>query len=75
MKYLVESQSGYALYSELCTSLGSSVVDLLIEHNIVHLRPAGMCSYDFPLEMMIALMRPPLYTTRDVPTVVGSGQH
>ena len=49
MKMLIESQCGYLLYSDLCTSLNSSVVDSLIEHNILNLRPVGLCSYDLAL--------------------------
>ena len=36
-------------YIAICASYGSTVIDSLIEHNIVHLRPVGMCSYDIPL--------------------------
>ena len=49
MKMITESQYGYVSYSELCKSLGSSVVDSFIEHNILHLQPVGLCSYDLEL--------------------------
>ena len=38
---MVEPRSGFAIYSELCNSIGSSVVDSFIEHNIIHLHPVG----------------------------------
>ena len=46
MKQLVRSKSGCVSYASLCEELGSPVVDSLIEHKILHLRP--IYSYDLP---------------------------
>ena len=46
MKKLVGSYSGVLAYQDLCKEMGRPVVDSLIEHNIIHLRPTKLCSYD-----------------------------
>ena len=41
MNLLVTSQIKSVVYSDLCKELGVGVVNLLVEHNIIHLRPIG----------------------------------
>ena len=47
MKELVKSD-GFIVYRKLRLKIGNKVVNSLIEHNILHLRPTTRCSYDFP---------------------------
>ena len=46
MNLLVTSPNKFVVYSDLCKELGVAAVDSLLEHNIIHLRPVGLCSYD-----------------------------
>jgi|GEM_PF-4101716 hypothetical protein len=48
MKELVNSDSGFLIYEDLCKEVGQSVVDALIDYNLLHLRPSRNFAYDLP---------------------------
>ena len=48
MQKLVKAESGFLMYDDLCKEHGGSVIDSMIEHNILHLRPTSYCSFDLP---------------------------
>lgn len=48
MKELVNAKSGFLIYDDLCKEYGRSVIDSMIEHNILHLRPTSYYSFDLP---------------------------
>ena len=48
MQKLVKAESGFLIYDDLCKEHGRSVIDSMIEHNILHLRPTNYCSFDLP---------------------------
>lgn len=45
---LVEAENNFLFYEDLRSIIGTSVVDALIESNILHLRPTEKYSYDIP---------------------------
>ena len=45
MEELVESPPGIS-YFHLCNTLGKPIIDSLIEHNVIHLRPTSQCCFD-----------------------------
>lgn len=48
MKMMID-ESGIINYDTVCEKLGISVINSLIEYNIVHLRPTSSLSYDVPM--------------------------
>lgn len=48
MKKLVNSDGGFLIYEDLCNEIGQSVVDALIDYNLLHLRPSKQFNYDLP---------------------------
>ena len=48
MKKLVNSKEGFLAYEDLCKEIGLSVVDSLIDSNLLHLRPSPNFAYDLP---------------------------
>jgi AAA+ ATPase superfamily predicted ATPase len=48
MKKLVNAEGGFLIYEDLCEEIGQSVVDALINYNLLHLRPSKDFTYDLP---------------------------
>jgi len=48
IKMLVDAKGNFLVYDDLSKEFGESVVDALIEENILHLRPTEEHSYDIP---------------------------
>lgn len=48
MKKLTGSKSGFLIYDDLCKEIGKEVIDAMIDHNLLHLRPTKRFSYDLP---------------------------
>jgi len=48
MKKLVDSESGFLVYEDLCKEMGQKVVDAFIDYNLLHLRPSRNFAYDLP---------------------------
>ena len=50
MKQLVATPQGVASYYHLCKEFGTTSIDSLIEHNILHLRPLAHCGFDIDVK-------------------------
>jgi hypothetical protein len=48
MEKLVNAEGGFLIYEELCKDVGQSVVDALIDYNLLHLRPSKNFTFDLP---------------------------
>ena len=46
MKIIIASPGGVVLYNKLRRKLGRKIIDSLIEHNILHLRPTNRWLFD-----------------------------
>ena len=45
---VVQTQAGFLIYDDLCQQFGEEVIDSMIEHHLLHLRPNREFSYDLP---------------------------
>ena len=48
LQQLVHTQEGFLIRDELCQKIKQSVIDSMIEHHLLHLRPRKEFSYDLP---------------------------